>query len=142
MSKKKKSTNPKKKENWFFWKASQVRGSWRNRARKYGHSLDDIPTRIEIQQWLEAQDPIKCYISGTFISPEIVELDHKMPIVRGGSFQLDNVGATSRYYNNVKGTMTEKEFRQLLKVVSKWEDKGVALFKRLMASNHIYKRHK
>lgn len=137
---KRKSTNPKKKENWFFWKASQVRGSWRNRARKYGHPLEDVPTRIEIQEWLEAQDPIKCYITGSFISPEVVELDHKQPLIRGGKLALSNVGITSRWYNNIKGQMTEKEFRQLLKVVSKWEDGGQALFKRLSASNHIYKR--
>lgn len=102
--------------------------------------MDDVPTRVEIQKWLEAQEPIKCYISGSFISNEVVELDHKIPLVRGGKFALDNVGITSRYYNNVKGQMTEKEFRQLLKTVSKWEDKGAALFKRLMSSNHIYKR--
>lgn len=142
MAKKKRVSNPKKKENWFFYKASQVRGSWRTRARKYGHSLDEVPTRADIQKWLEEQDPIKCYITGTFISNEVVELDHKTPLVRGGKFDLDNVGATSRYFNNVKGQMTEKEFRQLLKTVSKWEDKGAALFKRLMSSNHIYKRHR
>ena len=137
-----KSVNPKKKENWSFWKASQVRGSWRSRARKYGHNLDDVPTRAEIQSWLESQEPIKCYITGSFISPEVVELDHKLPLIRGGKFALSNVGITSRWYNNIKGQMTEKEFRQLLKVVSKWEDNGQALFKRLSASNHIYRRSK
>jgi 5-methylcytosine-specific restriction endonuclease McrA len=117
-----------------------VRSSWRNRARKYGFPLEDVPTRAQIQEWLEKQDPVKCYITGSFISQEVVELDHKIPLVRKGRLSLDNVGITSRYYNNVKGQMTEQEFRQLLKVVSKWEDKGAALFKRLTSSNHIYKR--
>jgi 5-methylcytosine-specific restriction endonuclease McrA len=107
---------------------------------KYGENLDNIPTRIEIQAWLEAQQPISCYIAGTFISTEVVEVDHKIPICRGGSFALDNMGCTSRYYNNVKGSMTEEEFRSLLKTVKTWEDKGDALFKRLMASNHIYSK--
>lgn len=135
-----KKAHSKKRENWFFWKASQVRGSWRSRARKYGTPLEEVPTRIEIQEWLEAQDPMKCYITGGFISPETVELDHKTPLIRGGKMALSNVGVTSRWYNNIKGQMTEKEFRQLLKTVSKWEDKGAALFKRLSASNHIYRR--
>jgi 5-methylcytosine-specific restriction endonuclease McrA len=138
----KKSANPKKKENWFFWKASQARGSWRSRARKYGLSLDDFPTRIEIQAWLESQDPVKCYITGSFISTEVVELDHKQPLVRGGKLHLDNVGITSRWFNNIKGQMTEKEFRQLLKLVSKWEDGGQSIFRRLSASNNIYKKGK
>jgi len=139
---KKKSTNPMKAANWAQWKASQLRSSWRSRAMKYGENLDDVPTRAQIQEWLEAQQPIKCYIEGTFISTEVVEVDHKIPICRGGKFHLENTACTSRYYNNIKGSMTEEEFRGLLKLVKTWEDKGISLFKRLMASNHIYSRHR
>ena len=139
---KRKSINPKKRENFYFWKASQARSSWRTRAKKYGLPLEDVPTRLEIQQWLEDQSPLKCYISGSFISNDVIELDHKTPLVRKGSLRLDNVGVTSRYYNNIKGQMTEKEFRSLLKCVSSWEDKGQELFKRLMASNKIYGRRR
>jgi len=138
----KRSTNPLKKTNWANYKASQLRGSWRERAKKYGENLDDVPTRAQIQEWLEAQQPIKCYIEGTFISAEVIEVDHKIPICRGGGFGLDNMGCTSRYYNNVKGSLTEEEFRNLLKLVKTWEDKGASLFKRLMASNHIFSRYK
>jgi 5-methylcytosine-specific restriction endonuclease McrA len=137
---KRKSSNPLKKTNFFQYKASQARSSWRTRAKKFGLNLDEVPTRVEIQEWLEAQDPIRCYLSGSFISNEVMELDHKTPLSRQGSLKLENCGITSRYFNNVKGTMTEKEFRSLLKTVSKWADKGDALFKRLMASNHIYRK--
>ena len=137
---KRRSTNPLKRTNWANYKASQVRSSWRTRAKKYGLNLDEVPTRAEIQEWLEAQMPVKCYFTDGFISNEVVELDHKIPLVRGGRLHLENVGVTSRWYNNTKGQMTEKEFRQLLKVVSKWEDKGESLFKRLSASNNIYRR--
>lgn len=136
----KKSTNPMKKSNWCQWKATQVRSSWRERAKKYGLSLEEVPSRPEIQKWLEDQHPIKCYFTGSFISSEIVELDHKQPLCRGGSLKLHNVGITSRWYNNIKGQMSEREFRQLLKLVSKWEDNGDMLFKRLSASNHMYSR--
>lgn len=137
---KKRSVNPMKLSNFFQYKASQLRSSWRERGKKYGENLDNIPSRPEIQKWLEDQSPIRCYIAGTFISNEVLEVDHKIPICRGGSFDLDNLGCTSRYYNNIKGSLTEKEFRDLLKITSKWEDKGQALFKRLMASNHIFSR--
>jgi len=129
-----------KKANWCNYKATQVRSSWRARAKKYGLNLDEVPTRAEIQVWLEAQMPIKCYIAGSFISTETVEIDHRIPLSRGGNLSLDNCAVTSRYYNNVKGALTEKEFRSLLKAVNKWEDKGSALFKRLMASNHVFNR--
>ena len=134
------STNPLKHTNWANYKATQSRSSWRMRAKKYKLNLDEVPTREEIQNWLEAQMPVKCYFTGGFISTETVELDHKIPLVRGGKLHLENVGITSRWYNNIKGQMTEKEFRQLLKVVGKWEDKGEALFRRLSASNNIYRR--
>jgi hypothetical protein len=137
---KRKSINPLKKKNWCQWKASQVRSSWRTRARKFGLSLDEVPTRAEIQKWLEDQHPVKCYFTGGFIVLDTIELDHKTPLSRGGKLHLDNVGITSRWYNNIKGQMTEKEFRQLLRLVSKWEDKGLSLFKRLSSSNNIYKR--
>jgi 5-methylcytosine-specific restriction endonuclease McrA len=137
-----KSTNPLKHTNWSNWKATQVRSSWRERAKKFGLNLNDVPTRAEIQDWLEAQSPIKCYIEGTFISTEVMELDHKTPLSRGGKLHLENVGCTSRYYNNIKGTMTEKEFRQLLRLVKKWDDKGESIFKRLMASNHMFSRRR
>jgi len=134
------SANPMKRTNWAQYKASQVRSGWRTRAKKYGEPLEDVPTRPVIQLWLEEQMPLRCYFTGSFISNEVVELDHKIPVCRGGKFSLDNVAVTTRYYNNIKGSLTEAEFRDLLKAVSAWEDKGAALFKRLMASNHIYSR--
>lgn len=134
------SKNPMKAANWAQYKASQLRSSWRTRAMKYGENLDEVPTRVQIQEWLEAQSPIQCYLTGGFISTEIVEVDHRVPICRNGKFDLSNAACTSRYYNNTKGSMTEEEFRGLLKLVKTWEDKGASLFKRLMASNHIYSR--
>ena len=137
---KRKSSNPLKKTNWANYKATQSRSGWRTRAKKYGLNLDDVPTRSEIQEWLEAQDPIRCYLSGSFISAEVMEIDHKIPLVRGGGLSLDNCGITSRWYNNTKGQMTEEEFKQLLKVINKWEDGGKALLQRLSNSNNIYRR--
>lgn len=142
MARKKKNISKDQKDRWTFWKASQARSSWRSRAKKNDLPLEDIPNREEIQKWLDNQEPLKCYITKTIISKEVIELDHKQPLVRGGSLKLNNVGITSRWYNNIKGQMTEKEFRQLLTLVNKWEDKGQALFKRLSASNHIYRRSK
>lgn len=137
---KRKSTNPLKKTNFFQWKASQTRSSWRSRARKFGLPLDDVPTRLEIQEWLQSQDPIKCYIAGSFISHEVMELDHKTPLSRGGTLKLSNVGITTRFYNQAKGSMTEKEFRSLLKTISKFEDKGSGVLKRLIASGKMFSR--
>ena len=71
-----------------------------------------------------------------------VELDHKVPISRSGSFGLDNLGVTSRFYNNSKGDMTNIEFLQLLSTISSWDGGGKHLLLRLIRSNSMYSRGK
>lgn len=124
-------------EQFIKRKSSQARSSWRTRAKKNESDLDSIPTTTEIAEFIKACG-FKCYISKGDLNKSTLELDHKTPISRGGTFKLDNVGLTSRYYNQVKGSMTLKEFNGLLKLVSKWEDKGKDLFARLLSSNRRY----
>jgi len=71
-----------------------------------------------------------------------MEVDHRIPISRKGSWAFNNLGITSRFHNNVKGQLTEQEFRQLLKLISKWEDKGEHLLKRLASSSIIFKKRR
>ena len=127
-------------DQWIKRRASQARASWLRRAKKLEIDIKDIPTKEEIMEILKY--PIICYLSNSPISKDTVELDHKIPTSRGGLFKLSNVGITSRYYNQVKGDLTEKEFRSLLKTVSKWEDKGKSLFTRLLSSGNRFKKIK
>ena len=129
-----------KRERWSFYKASNYRNSWRARCKKVNGPLEEVPTRPEIQQWIEGQEPYKCYISGDSLNKNTMEADHKDPLSRGGSFKLKNIGITSKRLNRLKGNMKLKEFKQLLKLTSKWEDKGESLFSRLLQSNNVYRR--
>ena len=131
-----------KKANWTQWKASRLRSAWRARAKKIGISPDTIPTREEIQEWIEALIPFKCYITGVPLTKSEIEVDHKEATSRGGGFGLDNVGLTSKYYNSAKGDMSEKEFKQLLKLIDTWKDKGKSVLKRLRTSNNIFRRRR
>lgn len=101
---------------------------------------DKVPSRIEIQEWLETQIPFKCYLTKEPLTKARIELDHKEATSRGGTFGLLNVGVTSRHMNAAKGGMHEKEFRGLLKLISKWEDGGHTLLMRLRASNNVFRR--
>lgn len=141
-----KKTNPVikklKKERWSFWKASQYRSSWRDRCKKSKGDVEDVPTRQEIQDWLEAQVPYKCYLTQDTLDKNTLQADHMEPLSRGGSFRLDNIGLTSKRFNQVKGEMSVPEFLQLLEITKRWEDKGDSLFRRLMAGTFIYKRRR
>lgn len=119
-------------------KASQARNSWLTRAKKLGIDKSEVPTKQEILVWLIEGLPFKCYLSNSEISKNLIELDHKLPISRGGSFKLDNIGVTSKWYNKSKGDLNEKEFRSLLKLISDWDDKGKSLLSRLVSSGRRY----
>ena len=146
MTRKRKKRNPAleklKRDRWSFYKASQYRSSWRERCKKSGGDLESVPTRAEIQDWLEALEPYKCYITNAFLNKRTMEADHKDPVSRGGSYRLKNIGITSKRLNGIKGSMSVKEMKALLKLVSKWEDKGDSLFSRLLASNNIFRRRR
>ena len=131
-----------KRERWTFYKATQYRSSWRARCKKVKGDLDEVPTRATIQEWLDITIPYKCYLTKDFLNKRTMEADHMEPVSRGGSFTLKNIGMTSKRLNGVKGNMNVKEFKALLKLVSKWEDGGDSLFARLLAANNIYRRRR
>lgn len=122
-----------KKSNFNKWKSSSLRNSWLARAGKLKIDKELVPTRQQIEDWLSSQMPFICYYTGENLGVNF-EADHKIPVSRGGSFDLKNICLTSPLLNGAKGTLTDKEFVQLLKVILKWDDAGKSLLKRLRAS--------
>lgn len=123
-----------KEEDFHKWKSYQFRSNWRRRAKQQGADLTTVPTIKEIQKWLESQYPYKCYFTGESLDRQF-GVDHIVPVSRGGTFDLKNLCITSPFINGAKGTMTETEFKALLKLIWKWEDKGKQLLQRLVVSN-------
>lgn len=123
-------------DQWIKRKSSSLRSSWLKRSP----DKEAVPAREDILTWLINKYPFSCHYAKSPISREVIEVDHLIPVSRGGTFNLSNAAITSRYYNNAKGDLTAKEFKDLLKLVSKWECKGERLFKRLISSNHIFKK--
>ena len=124
-------------------RAISARNSWLKKANQLEYPLP-VPTRKEIQEWLETNISEKIYFIDYLSNKPIhylsMELDHKIPTSKGGSFSLDNIGITSRFYNNAKGDMTEEEFRSLLNVIKDWEpSSSLGLLLRLIRSNRIFK---
>ena len=126
-----------KQVDFLKWKATQFRSNWVSRARKNGADITTVPSRDAIKEWLEQQSPLICSFTKEKLDREF-GVDHIVPVARGGSYSLDNLCITSSFINGAKGAMTGDEFKQLLKLTSKWEDKGKGLLSRLRASNNMF----
>lgn len=117
-----------KKENPYLYKARSARSKLLSRVAS--EIKNTTPTVDELYAWLTSQKLV-CYYSGVELDLFKLHIDHKTPLARGGTNELSNLCLASHHMNTAKGRMTEKEFWQLLKLVSKWEDKGESLLRRL-----------
>lgn len=112
-------------------KARGIRSKLMSRHNKIGMERTHIPTALVIKDWLDSQMPAKCYYSGVEVDLFKCHIDHKQPLNRGGNSELNNLCITDPKINSAKGQMTEAEFKQLLRLTSKWEDGGAYLLMRL-----------
>ena len=119
-----------KKEQPLLYKARLIRSSLLRRV-KDAEIKKQTPTVDEILKWLEINYPFYCYYSYVALNIDKIVVDHKVPIARGGTNILNNLCICSHHMNTAKGTMTDLEFKQLLCVIEKWEDKGEKILKRL-----------
>ena len=108
-----------------------IRASLMNRARKFDLDMTEIPTAEELKIWLVNQEPLQCYYSGNNVDLWSMHVDHKVPIRRGGNNTIKNLCVADPKMNSAKGMMTDKEFEELLRLVSKWDDGGEYILSRL-----------
>ena len=105
------------------------------RAAKIGRPLppESIPTINEVEAHLRCQ-PLECIYCRRQLAATKAgkpNMDHRLPIARGGGADVHNLVLACKRCNQIKGNCTEKEFRDLLQLVSFWDDKGKELFVRL-----------
>ena len=62
----------------------------------------------------------RCALSGWQISPECFELDHIMPLSKGGNSEVENLQALHPVVNKAKGNMTNEEFIEMCKAVASY----------------------
>ena len=88
---------------------------------KYGKSSVSDGYQVnasDLKKLLEMQG-YKCALTGVRLEPKSAELDHKVPLSRGGTNDLANLQWLSREVNRAKGTMDSDEFIALCKRVAK-----------------------
>jgi 5-methylcytosine-specific restriction endonuclease McrA len=103
------------------WNAYQKLWRERNpeRAHAYGSAARakrrgaEKGTAFTSAEWLALLEwhGGRCIYCG---SRDSIEVDHRIPLVRGGSNSIDNVAPACRSCNRRKNRMTEDEFRDLL----------------------------
>ena len=132
-----------KKTDWYRHKGQMLRSNWRERCKKNDKTkLDQVPMPKDIAEWLKKQEPFICHYSGEKLTQSNVHFDHKHPISRGGDYHLNNIVPTSKDMNELKGEMLENDFKELVALMSTWDDKGKALINTLRRSRLVWGRRK
>ena len=65
------------------------------------------------RQKVISRDGRVCYYCRELVAPDDIEVDHMLPVSRGGSDALDNLVVACRSCNQEKGTLTAEEFLAL-----------------------------
>lgn len=74
-------------------------------------------TRKEILSLIESQR-FRCALSGIVLTPDVAELDHIIPVSKGGTNLIANLQVTHKKVNRMKGSMTNEEFIELCRMIS------------------------
>lgn len=77
--------------------------------RKFAIQASESATTQEVKAWIDAQSPV-CSYCAIQLSSDQIQLDHVIPLSRGGSHTIDNFAISCRSCNCSKGNKTLEEF--------------------------------
>lgn len=63
----------------------------------------------------------KCEYCGTKLIVSVINFDHRVPVSRGGAWDLTNLSAICAKCNRRKGELTDSEYKNLLYVLKRLE---------------------
>lgn len=121
--------------------ARQWRTGSKARAAKAGRDLGALPSIDEVFSHLKAL-PWRCEYCQRALGrrkQNKPNLDHRLPIVRGGTAAVSNLVLACWPCNGSKGPLTDIEFRELLATVASWPDQGNSLLIRLRGGYWTYR---
>ena len=82
------------------------------------HRKDDGSISVHsLRNLLESQGH-RCALTGDRLSPDIAELDHKVPLSMGGTNDLANLQWVCKEANRAKGAMDNESFIQLCQKIA------------------------
>lgn len=115
---------PGRKTGWElkrYWseRCNSIAKSLRTRAMGNGTNSNVKPRDL---LGLLGRQQYRCALTGDELTPENTTADHKIPVSRGGSHELDNIALVTAKANAAKGTMTTEEFVALCRRVASYHD--------------------
>ena len=112
-------------------KAATFRGHCLPRADKLGIDRDNVPMPKEIEAWLLTYESrlevvrkrlyLRCEYTNELVKIADIQIDHRTPISRGGSFGIENLAITTAQSNQRKGSLLQSEFLELLQLLDSFE---------------------
>ena len=112
-------------------KAANFRSNCLARADKNSIDRANVPMPREFEAWLLTYESqiethkkrlcLRCEYTGELVKIADIQIDHKTPISRGGSFGIENMAITTAQNNQRKGSLTAGEFLELLGLVNRWQ---------------------
>jgi 5-methylcytosine-specific restriction endonuclease McrA len=106
---KKSYSSEKKHQRYLANRDYQIVWSNNNRAKKVG-----APGVLQVADWQRLKTG-PCAYCGTDRFP--LEIDHRIPLSRGGTNELDNIQAACTFCNRAKRHFDEAEFLEWIEVL-------------------------
>jgi CRISPR/Cas system Type II protein with McrA/HNH and RuvC-like nuclease domain len=84
----------------------------------------ETATRRQLLQLIRSQD-YKCALSGVALEPNDAELDHKIPVAKGGDHSIGNLQVLHKVVNRMKSQMTSEELVRWCRLIASHTPGGV-----------------
>lgn len=135
-----------KKRGKALWESQQSQAAaryWKNGKRKGLVRVPAVPiefTKVDLLRWLwntVGLNAVQCHYCNTPVDILSLTLDHAIPRIIGGRFEIDNMRVCCRPCNQRKGEMTAEGFKAVLvfRIQLSSYDQDV-LLNRLAAAHH------
>ena len=102
---------------WASWLNNQSRRGARRAAKQHRRALTTGKECRDAEAFyreVRAQAWIECFYCGAEVAGGRAEIDHMMPLSRGGEHRRENLAAACARCNRSKGRKTAEEFRAVL----------------------------
>jgi len=125
------------KTDWYTWKSKSLAASFNKRFKDLGDS--SRLSSKQIKTWL-VDVPLICHYCTIKLDQKNFGVDHAIAIARGGTNTVSNLRQCCRGCNIAKGAYSEDQFKELLALISKWDDGGKALLAQLKRGFAFYRK--
>ena len=118
-------------------KSANFRTNCLDRADLNGIDRANVPMPLDFYKWLMTYESrlekqgrtfyLRCEYTGELVKvtgavdEKSLQIDHRTPISRGGSFGIENLAITTAQNNQRKGSLNESEFKRLLDFLTWFE---------------------